>query len=321
MPVFAQEIPQEASKYYERGQRNYNAGNYQAAQQDFKKALTIISASGEKGVPETKTIQTRYQGATSAASGQMEKIAPPVAQSAGKPVGQPVAQPVTQTITQPVTQAIVQPLAQPVAQTENKSETPSNFRYIIDAGDSLYITVWQEDLNQEVLVRPDGMISFPLAGDVQAAGLTIPQLAGEVSKKLEEYIKYPQVAVLLRKFAGSRVMVMGQVGFPGIYVSSSRPTVLEAITLAGGFQDSAVISSVIVIKGGATPPEAVRLNLNRAILKADMSQNIVLGPQDIVYVPKNFIANLNYFISQVITPLTSGGQSALALEKLRDAKW
>ncbi len=187
----------------------------------------------------------------------------------------------------------------------------------------MFITVWQEELNEEVLVRPDGMISFPLVGDVQAAGLTIPELNAEITQKLQDYIRYPQVSVLLRKFGvlSSRVIVLGQVGFPGIFVSGPRPTVLEAISLAGGFNDNAVISSVIVIKGGQDNPQAIRLNLNRAILKADMSQNIVLGPQDIVYVPKNFIANINYFISQIITPLTSGGTNSLTLEKLRDAKW
>jgi polysaccharide export outer membrane protein len=287
LPAFAQEMPEEANKYYERGQREYNQGNYQQAQQDYKKALTIISTSGQQGTPVEKEVQTKYQGAASAASsGQTKDITP-------------------------------------LPATENKTEAQKKFHYIIDIGDTLFITVWQEDLSQEVLVRPDGMISFPLVGDAQAAGLTIPELNAEITQKLQEYIRYPQVSVLLRKFGvlSSRVMVLGQVSFPGIFISGPRPTVLEAISLAGGFTDNAVISSVIVIKGGQDKPEAIRLNMNRAILKADMSQNIVLGPQDIVYVPKNFIANINYFISQVIAPLTSGGTNSLVLEKLRDAKW
>lgn len=280
-------MSEEASKYYERGQRNYNQGRYQEAQQDFKKALVIISQSGQQGTPADKEVQTKYQGAASAASGGEKK------EISSLPA------------------------------TESKTEAKKTFHYIIDIGDTLFITVWQEDLNQEVLVRPDGMISFPLVGDVQAAGLTIPELNAEITQKLQDYIRYPQVSVLLRKFGGSssRIMVLGQVGFPGVFASGPRPTVLEAISLAGGFTDNAVISSVIVIKGGQDNPQAIRLNLNRAILKADMSQNIVLGPQDIVYVPKNFIANINYFISQIITPLTSGGQNSLVLEKLRDAKW
>jgi len=286
--VCAQELSsEEASRYYDRGQRFYNEGRYKEAQQDFKKALTIISTSGQQGTPAEKEVRVRYEGAASAASaGETKQIPPTPEKAAAVPL-----------------------------------KTVKPLEYTISPGDILYIAVWQEDLSQEVIVRPDGMISFTLVGDIQAAGLTIAQLNAELTKGLQEYIRYPQVTVLLRKFGGSKVVLLGQVGFPGVYPTAGKVTILEAVALAGGFTQDAVISSVIVIKGGPDNPKGIRLNLNRAILRADPLQNILLEPQDIVYVPKNFIANVNYLISQVIAPLASGGQSGFTLEKLRDAKW
>jgi polysaccharide export outer membrane protein len=203
-------------------------------------------------------------------------------------------------------------------------EKAKPLEYTISIGDVLYITVWQEDLNQEVTVRPDGMISLTLVGDVQALGLTLPQLDTEITKRLQDYIRYPEVSVVLRKFGGQKVVVLGEVGFPGVYTTvSNKVTVLDAIALAGGFTQDAVVSSVIVIRGGLVNPKGIRLNLNlnRTLLKADLSQNLVLDSQDIVFVPKKFIADMNYVISQIIGPISSGAQSGFSLEKLRDARW
>jgi polysaccharide export outer membrane protein len=284
--VYAQGLSDEASRYYDRGQRYYNQGKYKEAQQDFKKALTIISDSGQQGTPAQKEVQSGYQHAASYASEEQRKEIPPAPEKA-------VAAP----------------------------QEAKPLEYTISIGDTLYITVWQEDLSAEVIVRPDGMISFPLVGDVRAGGLVISQLNAELTKRLQDYIKYPQVTVLLRKFGGKNVVILGQVGFPGVYATTGKVTVLEAVALAGGFTQDAVLSSVIIIRGGLANPKGVRVNLNRAILKADMSQNLVLDPQDIIYVPKNFIANVNYVVNQIIGPLSSGAQSSFSFERLRDARW
>ena len=165
--VYAQGLSDEASRYYDRGQRYYNQGKYKEAQQDFKKALTIISDSGQQGTPAQKEVQSGYQHAASYASEEQRKEIPPAPEKA-------VAAP----------------------------QEAKPLEYTISIGDTLYITVWQEDLSAEVIVRPDGMISFPLVGDVRAGGLVISQLNAELTKRLQDYIKYPQVTVLLRKFGG-----------------------------------------------------------------------------------------------------------------------
>jgi polysaccharide export outer membrane protein len=191
--------------------------------------------------------------------------------------------------------------------------------YLIGNEDVLLISVWMnKDLDQEVIVRPDGMISFPLTGDILVEGLTLSQLKKEITDKLKEYIKYPEVSISVKKLGGQKIIVLGEVSSEGVYQGTGKMTVLEAIASAGGFTSNAVVSSVILIRGGFSSPKGIRLNLNRALLKADMSQNMYLEPQDIIYVPKKFIANVNYFVNQIIGPISQGAYST---EKLRMAPW
>jgi polysaccharide export outer membrane protein len=183
--------------------------------------------------------------------------------------------------------------------------------YIIGPGDVLHISVWENpDLEQDVIVRPDGKISFPLIDEVQAEGLTIPELDKLMTEKLKEYIRYPDVSISLKKIGGERIIVLGEVKSPGVYTLAGRKTVLEAIALAGGFTKDAVLNSVIVIKRGFISPEAKRINLAinlaKALKRGKIKEDIFLESQDIVYVPKKFIADLNYFLNQILDPLTKG---------------
>jgi len=193
--------------------------------------------------------------------------------------------------------------AKPAPGTERKFA-----EYLIGEEDVLAIAVWQnEDLNQEAIVRPDGMISFPLIGDIRAAGLSIPQLDLEITERLKEFIKLPEVSISLRKVGGSKVIVLGEISRPGVYNVAGTKTILEAIGQAGGFTPNAVPSSVVLIRGGFKDPKAERINLSKALKGRDVNkQNVVLQATDIVFVPKKFIANLNYFLSQVVEPLAQG---------------
>lgn len=204
-----------------------------------------------------------------------------------------------------VTQTLANDAQQAKADTATIDKGESEgLDYTIEVGDVLSISVWEEaDLKQEVIVRPDGKISFPLAGDVPAFHLTFTQLREELSKRLSEYIRDPIVSISLRKMGGKKIIILGEVGRPGVYSVSGKRTVLEAIALANGFTPNAVPSSVILIKGGLQSPEGMRLNLSHAIKKTDMSQNIALQSEDIVYVPKKFIADVNYFVSQILGPI------------------
>jgi polysaccharide export outer membrane protein len=147
------------------------------------------------------------------------------------------------------------------------------------------------------------MISFPLAGEVKAGGRTIEALRKELTEELKEFIKYPQVSVTVKSLGGKRVIVLGEVMSPGIYALTGEQTTLEAIGMAKGFTEHAVPSSVMLIQGGVENPQAKRLNLTKALDKADISDNVLMGEGDMVYVPRKFIRNANYFATQVLEPL------------------
>jgi len=287
-PVFAQDVSEDADAYYERGRRYYHEGRYKEAQQEFKKALFIINRSQGEIAETKKEVEEKYRQAT---------------------------------VALPTPEKISMPAAKTEVPAKEKLAVERTAEYIIGEGDILYISVWQEDLKEEVIVRPDGKISFPLVGDVLAAGLTLTQLDAEITQRLKEYILEPEVSVSVRKIAGKKIIVLGEVDFPGVYTISGQSTVLEAIALAGGFTQDAVLSSVILIRGGFLNPQGKRLNLNQAILKPSVRENILLQPEDIIYVPKKFIANVNYFVNQIIGPIAQGSQNIYSTQKLREARW
>ncbi len=180
--------------------------------------------------------------------------------------------------------------------------------YILGEADILHVSVWQNpDLDREGIVRPDGMFSFALVGDIRAAGLTITQFDQSLTKKLTEYIRNPQVSVSIKQLGGRKVIVLGQVNSPGVYSVTGARTILEAVGLAGGFTKDAVASSAILIRGGfADSAQAQRINLVKAIEAGSSKDNIRLKSEDVVFVPKKFVADLKYFLNSVLDPITKG---------------
>jgi polysaccharide export outer membrane protein len=186
---------------------------------------------------------------------------------------------------------------------QNPIET---FDYLIGPQDVLSISTWQdEDLNAEVIVRPDGKIYLRLIGEVQVAGKTLAELNEIINRRYNSYIKSPEILVTIKQFGGTKVIILGEVESPGVYRPIGRVGILEAIAMAGGFTDDAVLSSVIVIRGNLDNPEKMRLNLTKAITKTDLSQNIAVKSNDVIYVPKKFIANIAYFFDEYLGPILS----------------
>ncbi len=256
-----------AREYYLKGNLYYQQGKFPEAQEEFKKALDLLNQK-----EETLSVSSPEQK---------------------QPLPGPVAPEVTQTV--------------PV-----RKDKPSGVKrkpaqeYTIGEDDVLHISVWQnQDLDQEVVVRPDGMISFPLIGEVEAAGLTLTELDATLTERLKEFVKYPEVSISIKKIGGQRVLVLGEIYRPGVYSLTGAKTIVEAITLAGGLTKDAVASSIVIIRGGLEKPEVKRITLNK-VLKGDANQNIPLVSEDIIFVPKKFIANLNYFLSQILEPLSRG---------------
>ncbi|MDD5679719.1 MAG: polysaccharide biosynthesis/export family protein [Candidatus Omnitrophica bacterium] len=153
---------------------------------------------------------------------------------------------------------------------------------------------------KDVTVGPDGNISYPLVGRVKAAGLTPAQLETRLSEELSKYIKLAQVSIMMRTFTGNKIIILGQVAAPGIYTYQGDLNLLEAVALAGDFTDDARTDSIIVVHNNLTEtPEVVRVNLFRAIHKGTSKPDVILMPNDVVYVPKTFIANFNKFLNDI----------------------
>ena len=129
---------------------------------------------------------------------------------------------------------------------ESKS---SNTEFVLGPEDVLEVVVWRnQDLSRQVIVRPDGMISMPVIGDVQAAGLTADQLAERIATRLKEYKENPTVSVSVKEINSYNVFVIGEVAKPGKYQLKSYTTILQAISIAGGFTPYASRNKLQIVR-------------------------------------------------------------------------
>lgn len=159
--------------------------------------------------------------------------------------------------------------------------------YLIKPGDVLHISVWLEsDLDrEEVLVRPDGGITFPLAGDIQAAGKTVAALNTEISAKVAGYIREAVVTVAIKAISGNSVYVVGEVTKPGAYVMNPTLDVLQALALAGGTTPYASQGNIIVLRREGEGQRAISFDYKAIKKGANLDQNITLQAGDVVLVP------------------------------------
>lgn len=154
--------------------------------------------------------------------------------------------------------------------------------YVIGLGDVLRINVWKEpDLSLEATVRPDGMITVPLLGDLPAVGQAPGQLAAALVAQLDRFVEKPRVTVSVSQ-TSAHVYVVGQMVKPGEFPLSPRLTVLKALALAGGFKDFAKPDSIVVVREDQT---VIPFNYKRVEDGKDVSQNILLAPGDTIVVP------------------------------------
>jgi len=184
-----------------------------------------------------------------------------------------------------------------------KFQKPPEYRIL--SGDEMDIKFFfNPELNETVIVRPDGKISLTLVDDVQAAGLTPAELDGLITQIYAQELRKPIVSVILRTFTGERIYVGGEVGRPGMVELKAGMTALQAVINAGGFKETAKPDGVLVIRNGTTDaPIPIRLDLEETIDGETTLGDIQLQSFDIVYVPKTWIANANLFVKQYIKGL------------------
>jgi len=156
--------------------------------------------------------------------------------------------------------------------------------YPLLADDILHISVWKEtDLQREVLVRPDGKISFPLAGHIIAAGRTPEEVEQAIAEKLSRFIPDPVVTVAVSKLAGFKIYVLGKVAKPGEYIVSQM-NVMQALSLAGGLTRFASENKIKILRKIDDKQTVIAFNYGQVADGKSLKQNISLKPGDVLVV-------------------------------------
>ena len=154
--------------------------------------------------------------------------------------------------------------------------------YSIGIGDILFVKVWREmDFTGPYTVRPDGKITIPLVGDVQAAGLTPERLGEQLKQALADYINNPEVSVSLQQINNKKFFITGEVVRPGEFTLTTPTRVFDALANASGFRDFANKKKIIIIRGA----ERIKFNYMDVLKGKDLDQNIYIENGDTIVVP------------------------------------
>ncbi len=159
--------------------------------------------------------------------------------------------------------------------------------YVIGESDVLDVDVWKEkEISRAIPVRPDGKISLPLIGEIQASGMTPLQLQDDITRRLKGFLANPEVTVIVTDPRSHHFNVVGQVAKPGTYPLTESMTVLDAIAATGGFRDFAKQTKIYVLR---PMPDGTRarlpFNYKDAIKGKNLQNNVTLKPGDTIVVP------------------------------------
>ena len=158
--------------------------------------------------------------------------------------------------------------------------------YQVKPGDVLEISVWKEpDLQRTVLVRPDGMFSFPLVGEIDARGKTVSDLNKLVGDRVSKYIADAVVTVTLTEVKGNKIFVIGQVNKPGEFIVNPSVNVMQALSMAGGVTPFAAVNDIRILRRAGTAQQALPFPYGDVVRGRSLNQNIELVSGDVVVVP------------------------------------
>ncbi len=174
--------------------------------------------------------------------------------------------------------------------------------YRLQVGDEILVHVLDEpDLSGAIKVRPDGQISAKGVGDVQAVGRTIPEVAAALTAEYERILRYPDLSVVLSSYAALQVYVFGEVKAAGAVDYTPNMTALHALGAAAGPNTKANLHSALVLRRtGPQELEVYRVDLDQAVDGEAIAQDIYLQPNDIVFVPRSWIGEVNVFVENFI---------------------
>lgn len=180
------------------------------------------------------------------------------------------------------------PAPAPAPSPSPKDARPANAisEYLIGPEDVLEVVVWKNaDLSKTVSVRPDGMITLPLIGELRAGGLTAEDVRAEIRSRLEKYKETPEVSVTVADIRSYNLFILGEVRTPGRYQVKTSTTLLQALALAGGFTEFADTNGIVVVRRDTrertSKEERIRVRYKDLIQRGD----VALSPGDTVIVP------------------------------------
>ncbi len=174
-----------------------------------------------------------------------------------------------------------------VTNASSQNEKSKRTEYTIGIGDVLEIVTWKEPdfSREEILVRLDGKISFPLLDDVQTAGRTPTQLKKHIETKLKEYVASPSVTVTIVNAASQKFYILGEVVNTGEYPLVKDLTVLQAFAIAGGLTEWASKKEIILFRREAGKEKAIRINYRKIVKGDNLKQNVLIKADDTIIVP------------------------------------
>lgn len=165
-------------------------------------------------------------------------------------------------------------------------ESTISEEYILGAEDLIEILVWRnEALSRTVSIRPDGKISLPIIGDLQAAGLTATQLRDSIKEHLQEYKETPEVSVIIREVNSLAVFILGEVARPGKLQLRSETTLLQALSLSGGFTQYADPDNILLLRREKGAETRIRVRYKDIISGRNPDGNVLLRRGDTILVP------------------------------------
>jgi polysaccharide biosynthesis/export protein len=174
------------------------------------------------------------------------------------------------------------PKPSPEPATSAAASPTDSKTYVIGAEDVLFLKVWNEaQLTGAVIVRPDGKISLPLVGELQAGGLTPEKLGNTIAEGLSKFLTHPDVTVSVQQVNSKKYFIIGEVQKTGSFPLVVPTTVLEALVQAGGFRDFAKTGSIVIMRRG----ERLKFNYKNVIKGKNAEQNIQLEAGDQIIVP------------------------------------
>jgi polysaccharide biosynthesis/export protein len=200
----------------------------------------------------------------------------------------------------------------------NPGQPSQQAEYRISPPDTLTVTVRPEpEIVREVVVRPDGRISFDLIGDVDVRGRTLAEVRTEITRRLKEFIVQPDVTVALKKSESRTFYIFGEVMRPGAYPLVGDVTVVYALGMAGGSTKFAAENDASLVRPSPEGRLTYPVYYKSITREGNGQTNYMLQPGDVVYVPPTVSATIGYAIQNIFFPLSAifglGGNQAVTV--------